>query len=300
MSEWDSTARRRELGASLRRLRERRGITGSEMAALLHMNPSTLSRLETGKRPTSAIEVVRYTSLCGVIGEEQDRLALLADAPDDYRLTQHEGEVPDLLGALMFHESSAIAIETFQPWFLPGVTQTEGYIRALFNATGLIEPTELENLVQLRLTRRAVLTRMKPAQLTMYIHENVLRLAVGEPAVMCEQLLHLLFVADRPQCTLRVVPNSSGVHGAAMGAFNIFSYADGAPLVYVENQTTSEFLESPQELKSYRTTLQRVAGVALGEQQSKDCILRMVSHYDQQGATSDGSDAGPPTGLAQE
>ncbi len=65
------------------------------------------------------------------------------------------------------------------------------------------------------------------------------------------------------------------------GSFHIFSYREGAPLVYVQNQTTSEFLESKSELLSYRAIVNRVASVALPEAQSRQFIARMASEYEQ-------------------
>ncbi|HVV18226.1 MAG TPA: helix-turn-helix transcriptional regulator [Pseudonocardiaceae bacterium] len=50
MTELVSTARRRELGAELRRLRELRGMNGLDMAHRLEWTPSMVSRAETGKR----------------------------------------------------------------------------------------------------------------------------------------------------------------------------------------------------------------------------------------------------------
>ncbi len=113
---------------------------------------------------------------------------------------------------------------------------------------------------------------------------------------MHEQMLHLLFASSRPQCSLRVIPTSAGARGVAPGPFQIFSYPEGAPVVYVQHETTSEFLESRKDLLGYRELLNRVASVALTDAQSREFIAWMASEYEQQGAAQDGS--GP--GVAQE
>lgn len=283
-----STARRRELGIGLRRLRERCGISGTEMAAKLHWHPSMLSRAETGKRPVSVIEVATYTGLCDVTGDEQQALLDLVDEPDDYRLKPHLGQLPDELQTLIFHESTASTIDCFELIFIPGITQTREYARALLVGGRVLDPASIDNRVEIRMCRKSVLTRSYPAQCTLYIHENALRLQVGGPKVMQEQMLHLLFVGGRPQCSIQVIPNAAGVLGAAPGAFYIFGYDEGSPVVYLEHQTTSEFLESRAELDTYRDVLKRLASVALPEAESREVIVWMASEYERQGAARHG------------
>ncbi len=94
MSELISTARRRELGAELRRLRERMGINGQDMAARLEWTPTMISRVETGKRVVSQFEVLKYTTVCGVDAITQAALMELAVEPDDYRLSATRAGCP--------------------------------------------------------------------------------------------------------------------------------------------------------------------------------------------------------------
>jgi transcriptional regulator with XRE-family HTH domain len=296
MSELTSTARRRELGAELRRLRERLGLKGQDMAARLEWTPCQLSRVETGKRSMDPLEIIRYAALCGLNKSELADLLALAREPDDYRIKRHDGKLPDALRTLIFHESTASAIDIYETIYIPGITQTEDYMRALFVAGGEVDPVDLEKYVQIRLARRHVLTRLNPAHCTLYIHENALRMPVGDPWIMHEQMLHLLFVGSRPQCSIRVVPVSGGPKGVAAAAFWIFRYPEGAPVIYLRHQTTSDFLEDPGELRAYQKTLNLVASVALTDAESREFIAWMASEYEQQGAAQNGS--GP--GVAQE
>lgn len=297
MTDFSSTARLRELGATLRRCREACGITGTEMAARLHWHVSTVSRTETGKRSISAIEVATYLGLCGITDERLDELVALTSEPDDYRIKPHLGKMPDGLRSLIFHESTASTIENFEPIFMPGYLQTEDYTRALLEESGNADPANIPTWVEIRKARRAVLTKYNPAQCTFLIHENAFRMPVGGPKVMEEQLLHLLFVDDRPQCVIRVIPVSAGSRGAMPGSLVIFGYPDASPLVYISHQTTSEFLESRQEVAAHRDLLKRLTSVALTEAESREWIVRAASEYDQQGARQ--YDHGSPS-LAEE
>jgi hypothetical protein len=125
----------------------------------------------------------------------------------------------------------------------------------------------------------------------------VLNNIVGGSQVMYEQMLQMLFMSSRPQCSIRVIPMSAGARGTAAGSFQVFGYPDGFPVVCVQHETTSEFLENPGDLASYRIVLDRVASVALNDAQSRELISGMASDYERQGAARhDG--AGGTTELA--
>lgn len=284
MTDLTSTARRRELGAELRRLRERLGLKGNDMAARLEWTPCQLSRVETGKRTMNPLDVIRYAAVCGLSITEQEHLFDLASEPDHHRVKHHNGTITDQLRTLIFQESTASTIEVFEPTFMPGLLQTEDYIRALFEETGKIDPADVDDLVAVRLGRRQVLTRIYPAQSAFYVHEFALRMPVGGPCVMNEQMLHLLFACSRPQCSIRVVPASARGRGAGQGSFHIFGYPEGVPVVYLQHETASEFLEDRKELIAYRSVMNRVASVALDEARSREFIASMASEYERQGA----------------
>jgi hypothetical protein len=81
------------------------------------------------------------------------------------------------------------------------------------------------------------------------------------------------------------------------GAFQIFDYPEGAPVVCLQHETTSEFLESRTDLLRYRATLNRVATAALDEARSRGLIASLASAYERQGVARNG---GRPGGLAKE
>jgi hypothetical protein len=136
---------------------------------------------------------------------------------------------------------------------------------------------EVDDRVAARLGRQSLFTRERPAQFTFYIHEAALRLPVGGPAVMAEQLQHLLRKATRPYLTLRVVPAALGGHAAAAGAFRLMEFAEFRPVVYLESETASVFLEKPEQIAAYRRILGLLAGAALGEGESAELIATLAT-----------------------
>src|SRR6266702_2635444 len=283
MSELQTTGRRREVGAELRRIRKERNWPAYHLAERLRWTASHISRSEAGKRRVTDVDVGHYLGMCGAGDDVLQDLLELVNEPDDFRLQRHLGRIPDQLRSLIFHESTATQIHSFQATYIPGVAQTADYARALFQASGVFKPAQIEDRVQIRNRRAAaVLGRSKPAQCTYLIHENVLRAPVGGPGVMHEQLLHLLFLGNRLDCLVRVVPISAGAHGMVDGSFQIFGYKEDPPMVYLQHETTSEFLENDEEVASYRRVLQRVDSVALDGPQTREFLAQVASDFERQ------------------
>lgn len=259
--------------------------TGVAMAERLNWTSTMVSRAESGKRPMSQLEVALYMGLCGVSGKELDHLLQLAGEPDDYRIKAHPGKIPDELQTLIFLESTASVIDGVESVYIPGLLQTPGYARALFEETGLLDPAEMDNRVEIRHARRVVLTRVNPALCTFWVHEHALRTPIGNAKVMQEQMLHMVFATGRPQCSIRVIPTSAGGRGLTATSFQIFRYREDRPVVYVQNETTCEFLENGQDLLAYQAVLNRLATVALNDAQSRALIANLATEYELQGVT---------------
>jgi hypothetical protein len=162
----------------------------------------------------------------------------------------------------------------------------------VFMGCGIFGPADIDRRVLIRLNRRSILTRSNPALCTYYVHENALLTPVSSAQVMYEQMLHLLFLGSRPQCSIRVVLRSAGARGMVEGSFQMFGYPEGSQVVCVQHETTSEFLESKEQITAYRTVLNRVASVALDDTQSRQFIVGVASDYERQGAAQHDSGAG--------
>jgi transcriptional regulator with XRE-family HTH domain len=283
MGDIQTTGRRREVGAELKRIRKQIDLPAYKVAAKLGWTPSHISRSEAGKRRVTDVDAGHYLGMCGAQDYELQELLKIVNEPDDYRLQLHEDRIPDELGTLIFHESTATQIRSFQPIYLPGIAQTPGYARALLQEVAVDDPDRIEHFVQIRMRRSEVLARLNPPKCMYFIHENALRIPIGGPRVMSEQLLHLLLLGNRPECAIRVVPIAAGARGLAAGAFQIFGYKEDPPMVCVQHETTSEFLETDEEVARYRDILKRVATVALDGAQSREFLAMLASDYERQG-----------------
>ncbi|MGH3865016.1 MAG: helix-turn-helix domain-containing protein [Pseudonocardiaceae bacterium] len=193
MDDREPTIRSRELGDGLRRAMKRAGLNGRETGQQLALSESWISRLLSGKRNVTAVQVAGFLAVCRVTGTERDRLlALCGEQHIPGWFQQHGARLPQQLVTLIDHETKAVAISEFQEPGVPGLLQTGDYARAVLSRSGNVPAEEVEDRVSARLARQSLFSRDQPARFTFYVHEFALRLPVGGPAVMLDQLEHLL------------------------------------------------------------------------------------------------------------
>ncbi|MFZ0121309.1 MAG: helix-turn-helix transcriptional regulator [Pseudonocardiaceae bacterium] len=273
MQDREPTIRSRELGEGLRRAMQNAGLTGKDVARLLDLSPSWVSRLISGKRNVTAVQASAFLAVCRAPSAERERLLELCDeqhTPGWFQ--QHGSRLPLQLVTLIDHENKAVIISGFESTVMHGLLQTGDYARALLKEAGRVPANEIDDRVAARLARQSLFSRERPARFTFYLHEFVLRLPVGGPAVMADQLEQLERMSRRPYLTLRVVPAVLGAHAATAGSFTLMEFAEFKPVVYLESETSSLFLEKPVEIAAYQDILESLAQTALGEGESRKLI----------------------------
>jgi len=175
---------------------------------------------------------VTFLGVCRVKGAERDRL--LALCHDQYTpgwFQQHGSRLPKQLVTLINREDKTVDYSDVQPMLVPGLLQTGDYASAVISRVANVPAAEVEERVAARLARQRLFNRDWPPRFTFYLHESALRLPVGGPEVMAEQLCHLLRMSVRSSVTLRVIPVALGAHAATAGPFIFMEFAEFRPLV---------------------------------------------------------------------
>jgi len=268
------TGRARELGANLRYHRERAEWSEKQAAEFLEVSQGQLCRIELGYRNVSEINVARCLAMYGVRGEEfAEVMALATEVSDHYRIQAHNDRLPDELRTLIHHESTASSIEWYEPTWIPGLLQTEDYARALFQWAGLVPEDGIEPRVQARMDRQ----RSYQSAARYFIHQSALNPPMIGADVMHDQLMKLMFAANREDCEIHIVPSVTVPNGAFGGAFTLLNFAAFPSIVYVENIRTSEFLEDPADLAVYRAIVNRLASIALSSAESREVLVAMAT-----------------------
>jgi transcriptional regulator with XRE-family HTH domain len=257
------TVRRMLVGAQLRRLRTEQGITREQAADAIRASEWKIHRLENGQVGFKDRDIIDLLRFYGVVdpGEVADFLVLAreANAPGWW---QHYGDVlPQWFRAYIDLESAAAVIRAYEGQFVPGLLQTEDYMRAVVGGGHLDDqPQEAEHRVQLRLGRQALLERKDAPRLWAVVDEAALRRPVGGPKVMRDQLERLIEAAELPNVTLQVLPFGAGAHPAMVGAFSVLRFPDQElpDIVYVEHLTSALYLSKQEDVDQYLHVMESI------------------------------------------
>src|SRR5215471_9004702 len=125
------SVRGRRLAAELRRLRERTGLTGEEVADRLGWSGSKVSRIELHRIGVKQADLRRLLALYGVgEGHRDELLALASESRKKSGLERATAQFPQV-APYVFAEAEAESIWNWEPQIIPGLLQTEDYARAL-------------------------------------------------------------------------------------------------------------------------------------------------------------------------
>ncbi|MGW0497015.1 helix-turn-helix domain-containing protein [Streptomyces sp. NPDC003007] len=272
-----STTRRRQLGATMRKLRSRKGLTLEEAGRLVGVSKATVSRYETTAGPVKWLVI---DALCreydATDAERRAVVNLAKNAKEQGWWNSFADSIPESMNLLLTLEDEAVRENHFCCVYVPGLLQTRAYSTALQRANEVpLGPTEVDRLVDIRMKRQEILSRPKPLHLWAILDESVIRRVVGSPPVMKEQLGRLLEANESPHITLQVLPFSKGAHAAALGSFVMIAGPEPAlDVVYVDIHTGSLFLEKEAELERYRLAFEYLRAQALDMEASSTLIHR--------------------------
>jgi hypothetical protein len=268
------TALRIMLGAHLRRLRERAGVSRADAGWAIRGSESKISRLELGRVGFKERDVLDLLTLYDVRDEsERDRLVQLArDANNPGWWHQYGDVTPDWFDAYLGLEAAAELIRTYEIQFVPGLLQIPEYTRAVAQLTTTADRSEeeIEQLVALRRTRQVMFDREPPLKFWAIVEESALLRPIGGPEVLRAQLNALLEAIKRPNITLQIIPTSSAGHAASGGAFSVlrFPKPDLPDVVYLEHLTSALYLDKRDDVDAYTTILDTLAATIPSPQET--------------------------------
>jgi hypothetical protein len=225
--------------------------------------------------------VTDLLSLYGVVddAERESMLALARQANEPGWWQGYADVVPGWMQPFLDLEEAADLIRTYEVQYVPGLFQTEDYVRAVITLGHRDVPADVvERRVGMRIARQRILTRPEPPKLWVVVDEAALRRPIGGSKVMRAQLKHLASVAARPNVTLQVLPFASGGHATGGGAFSIlrFPQKDLNDVVYLEQLDGALYLDKRDEADRYLRAMSRLGRDSYEPAQTKDVLARLI------------------------
>jgi len=275
------TARRRRLAAALRQMREARHLSCADAGSAAGWSESKISRIETGRVGIRQPDLERLLDLYEVTGEPRAALlALRRQATHRGWWHSYSDALPAYFEDYVGLEDGAKSLFTYQNQLVHGLMQTEDYAAAVIRAAQPAADTDtVERQLAARATRQALLTAPSPLQVWAVLDEAVLRRQVGGAAVMRAQLKRILEIAALPNVTLQVISFDTGAHASMGTSFELlrFPEAGDTAIVYIEDQTSSQYLETAADIERYTLVFDHLRASALSPQQSAVFIGQAAS-----------------------
>jgi transcriptional regulator with XRE-family HTH domain len=298
---------RRRLGAELRRLRTRAGLTLDDVAVRMTCSTSKISRLETGKGVPKVPDVSELMRIYGVVSDaERDLLLRLVHEGREHGWweTFTEGVQPerhflDRPGRYASLESDARRVRCFDFTAVHGLLQTEDYMRAVAAADARYGSDEQRaHAMEVKLNRQRIVVAGRAPDLDVVVTEGALRQTVGAPRVMREQLGRLAGIAatgyadglpdggaaatERSRVSLRVLPFAAGAQAAAgCGSMTLLRFAEAPEIgvIHLAALSGGISLQGREEVVRYQRAFDRLRAAALAPSRSAQLIRVLSRSY---------------------
>lgn len=266
-----------EVAALLRDLRTAAGLTVVDAAKAAGIAQSTLTRYEGGKfvpkRDALEALVAVYrpdratrTRLLGGAREAQPRYR---------RVVMHRGAAAAQIriGDL---ERDAVRQLTVTPTMVPGLLQTERYMRAIAG-TGLAGD-ELEQWVRNRLDRQRVLEQ-PGHEFVQVVTAGALLWCAGSADVMREQFERLGEVAALPSVQLGVIPPARPAAAFPLHGFDVYEFSTGRRQIIVGTHGGVVTITDQQGVDEYMALWSQLVELADFDNDAASTLAELFGWY---------------------
>jgi transcriptional regulator with XRE-family HTH domain len=257
-------------GTELKRRREDAGITQLELGLRVFVSGGYIGQFEQAIRKPQLDVAQRIDEVLQTDGFFE---RLCRKLIDDRRYADYFAEVVEL-------ERTATKIGEFAPTVVPGLLQTAEYARAITVAANpFVTDDYVEEKVTGRLERAHILTDATRPEYWVILHESALRVPVGGPDAMAEQLEHIARLMRERTAVVTVLPYTTGAHPSMGGMLQLMEFDDAPPVAYTETSFSGTVVDDPAVVKRAQraydllrvAALSPSASLALVESAAEDC-----------------------------
>ncbi|MCT2592239.1 helix-turn-helix transcriptional regulator [Streptomyces sp. N2-109] len=253
------------------RARNKAGLSLRALAEKLGYPHTYLSRVERGEQLPS-------DALAEALDDFYDADGLFTELLEVAR----SAEIPTWGRRVLEEEKRAARIQTFNSSVVPGLLQTEPYTSALFVESMPGKDADKVALqVAMRSHRKAVLDSSAPPLYWAIMDEAALRRPVGGPAVMADQVRHILnMIESNSAVRVQVLPFARGVHPLLGGSLSLLTLRDGVTFAYVESFASGTSVDAPADVLELTTLLDVARSEALDSGESVALFTKYLKEYE--------------------
>ncbi|MGP4088933.1 helix-turn-helix domain-containing protein [Streptomyces sp. KR55] len=257
----------RTFGAVVQALREHAGLSRADFGTRVRFSKHTVESVELVRRMPDESFVERAEEALGNTG------ALRKAAR---HLTRGEPGLAAWFRQWARLEKVAVSLCTYECRLVPGLLQSEGYMRALCdNDIPPLTDGELEATIAARLERQQLLYERPNTTFDFIVEEAVFMRRLGGVAVTRELLDNVLALSARRNVTLQIMPADSEYHACLAGPVRLLETPDCRRLAYSEGQENGRLIADPKEVGRIQMRYARLRSQALSPKDSAGLLERM-------------------------
>ncbi|MFC5146050.1 helix-turn-helix domain-containing protein [Streptomyces aureoversilis] len=253
-----------------RLMRLHAGLTQEQVGEQIGYTGSAVSALETGAQPANDQMLdAMEKAIGGGIGifTAAKKYLMLDKYPTDFRD----------YAAL---ERKALSVSSYMTFVVDGLYQTEDYARAIIGGSYPPLPeARVEELVGVRMARKALFNREPTALLELILEESVLRRPFGSRDIMRDQLLLLATYARCRNVTIQVLPMDAALTGdyaGDRGSMKLLETPEHRTVVFVDGQGLSKLISNPAEVTERAHRYAKIRAQSLSPRESLNFIEQLA------------------------
>ncbi|MBW1603683.1 helix-turn-helix domain-containing protein [Streptomyces sp. JJ66] len=257
----------RTFGAVVQALREHAGLTRTELAAQVRFSKHTVESVELGRRMPDDQFVARAEPALGNTG---------ALRRASRHLTRGEAGLAAWFRRWAGLERKAVSLCTYECRLVPGLLQSEGYMRTLCDEeVPPMSDKAVADTIDARWERQRLLRERPTVAFDFIVEESVFRRGLGGPDVTRELLDHVLQLVTPRNVTLQIMPSYSEHHACLSGPIQLLETRDGRWHAYSEGQENGRLIADPKEVSKLQMRYARLRSQALTPMDSVGLLEQM-------------------------
>ncbi|WP_073952658.1 helix-turn-helix domain-containing protein [Streptomyces kebangsaanensis] len=257
----------RTFGAVVQALREHAGLSRVEFGELVRFSKHTVESVELGRRMPDESFVERAEGALGNTGALRKSARFL---------TRGDVGLAAWFRRWARLEGVAVSLCTYECRLVPGLLQSEGYMRALCdNDIPPMSDEVLEATVQARLERQRLLSERPNTAFDFIVEESVFVRRLGGASVTRGLIEHVIEAVAPRNVTLQIMPADAEHHACMAGPIQLLETPDGSWRGYSEGQENGRLIADPKQVSRLHMRYARLRSQALSPKDSVGLLERM-------------------------
>ncbi|MFG3031716.1 Scr1 family TA system antitoxin-like transcriptional regulator [Streptomyces sp. NPDC048253] len=257
----------RTFGAVVQALREHAGLSRAEFGERVRFSKHTVESVELGRRMPDESFVELGEEATGNTG------ALRRSAKF---LTRGEAGLAAWFRRWAKLEKIAVSLCTYECRLVPGLLQSEGCARAVFEGTIPVAPdVRLEALLAVRQERQKMLYERPTVPFSFIIEEHVFRRRFAGEEQIRGMFDHVLEHSAPRNVTLQIVPLEGGLHACLDGPVRLLETPEGRRFGYSEGQQNGRLIGDVKEVSLLQQRYDTLRSQALNPEDSRGLLARL-------------------------